>query len=174
LDFGLRTSDFFPFKRFGLVLVESNTLPIHLVNPAAMPEGKNLVVLKGAGRPDLPARVEVPVGFRAAKIHLLGCLAAVAADVSRRSHSEAPAAKVVLHYADGQTEETLLNQGEHLSDHAQPAELTGARPVAGLLESGQLCLITLEPRSRAPIARLAFESAGHPLAPVFVAVTLQE
>jgi putative membrane-bound dehydrogenase-like protein len=162
------------FRRFGLVLVGSNQVPFHLVNPAGTPHGKNLVVLKGGAVQSVPARVEVPVQARASKLHVLGGVAGWGHPGGDAAQQSAPAAKLVFHFDNGQTEDVVLHNGNQFADYAQLAEVPGSTLATNLVNAGQLRWFTVEPTGRRPIAKLTLESFTNHLAPVFVALTVQE
>jgi uncharacterized protein len=162
------------FKRFGMVMVASNTIPFHLVPPAGTPKGCNLVVLKGGAAQHLPQQVEVPVNTKARELHVLGGVAGWGYPLGETNLHALPAAKLTLYYADAETEEIVLKNGDQFADFVRQIDVPGSQYAPDLLVGGQLRWFTVEPKRRTKIDKLTIESFNNPLAPVFVALTAQQ
>ena len=161
------------FKQYGIVMVDN--VPYNIVNPATMPGGRNVIVLRGGEgfARTLPQRVEFKVGTKAAKLYVLGGVAGWGFPYGTPEQHNVPAARVTLHYADGQTEDIVLTNGEQIADAARPSEVPGSRPTGDLVTAGQVRWFTLVPKRDAVIEKITLESFGNHVAPTFVAMTAQ-
>ncbi|MEY2411359.1 MAG: hypothetical protein QOF48_4029, partial [Verrucomicrobiota bacterium] len=162
-----------PFRQFGVVMVDN--IPFNIVNPATTPAGQNIVVLRGGTglSKGLPQRVEFPVGTRVAKLHVLGGVAGWGFPYGPPEGHHVPAARLILYYADGTTEETILRNGEQFADYVQPFEVRASKAATDLVTRGQLRWFSIVPKRRGEITKVALESFDNHLAPVFVAMTAQ-
>jgi len=125
-------------KKYGLATVEG--IPFQIVDPTKSLNGNNAIVLKGGAQPDwycktsLPQAVDVPMGFAAGQIHVLGGIAAWGTlDGTKKGK---PVVKVTYHYADGKTETTQLYDGLEFSDWVKRVDVAGSKFVEGLLQQG--------------------------------------
>jgi putative membrane-bound dehydrogenase-like protein len=161
------------FKKFGMVLVDS--VPFDIASPSATPAGKNLIVLQGGTgfARTLPRRVEVAVNTKATKIHVLGGVAGWGYPGGEESGQGAPAARLVLKYTDGVTEEIILKNGEQFADYARQIDVPGSKYAPDLVAHGQLRWFTVAPKRQVEIKTLVIESYNNHLAPTFVALTAQ-
>jgi hypothetical protein len=154
-------------------MVES--VPFNVVNPEVAPTGENLIVLKG-GRgvaQTMPQKVSVPVGTRAAKIHILGGVAGWGFPFGAESGHHLPAVRVRIIYDDGQSEDVTLWNGEQFADYVRKIDVPGSNHVPDIVASGQLRWFSITPKRSAPIDRLELESFNNQVAPAFVALTAQ-
>jgi uncharacterized protein len=162
-----------PFKQYGVVMVDN--IPFNIVNPAATPGGKNVVVLRGGTgfAKQLPQKVQFNAGTRASKLYILGGVAGWGFPYGEPAQHSLPACKATLHYADGATEEVTWRNGEEFADYVQPFEVPGSRPAADLLTEGQVRWFSYIPKRAAEIKTITLESFDNALAPTFVALTAQ-
>jgi putative membrane-bound dehydrogenase-like protein len=161
------------FKQFGIVMVDN--IPFDIVNPVATPRGNNVVVLKGGSgfAKSLPQHVEFPVGTKAKKIYVLGGVAGWGFPYGAPDAHDVPAAKAMLEYSDGQTEEVIWKNGEEFADYVRPYEVPGSKSAGDLLTAGQLRWFAIVPKRRAEIKTIRLESFNNQVAPTFVAMTAQ-
>lgn len=154
----------------GNVTVEN--VPFFIMDPAKSQTGSNLVALKGGPKGSFsdghPVRVEAPVGVEAKKIHLLSGIAGWGFPAVRDT---IPVLKLTLNYEDGQTEVTELKNGIHFSDYNREIEVPGSKLTAGVVNRGQLRLITVATTKKGVIKSLSLESYQNGVSPVVVAIT---
>ena len=162
-----------PFKQFGVVMVDN--IPFNIVNPAATPGGKNVIVLRGGQgfAKRLPQKVEFNAGTRASKLYILGGVAGWGFPYGEPAQHSLPACKATLHYTDGTIEEVTWRNGEEFADYVQPFEVPGSRPAADLVTDGQVRWFSYIPRRAAEIKTITLESFDNAIAPTFVALTAQ-
>ena len=162
-----------PFKQFGVVMIDN--IPFNIVNPAATPGGRNVIVLRGGQgfAKTLPQKVEFTAGTRASKLYILGGVAGWGFPYGEPSQHNLPACKATLHYADGALEEVIWRNGEEFADYVQPFEVPGSRPAADLVTDGQVRWFSYIPRRAIAIKTITLESFDNAIAPTFVALTAQ-
>jgi type 1 glutamine amidotransferase len=84
-----------------------------------------------------------------------------------------PAAKVVVSYASGQTEEFILKNGVEIADYATRDNVPGSKATEGLVSRGQVRTFTRELSGKAAIQKITLESFNNGFAPVFVSITAE-
>jgi hypothetical protein len=128
----------------------------------------------------MPRGVTLPVGTRAAGIHLLGCVSGWGWPWTNRTNRDLfqkgnIAVIVRLRYADGETEDHPLRNGEHLADYVRRIDVPGST-FAFLTGNGrQVRQTTVIPRRAAVVQEVELskgESDG--TAPLFFAVTVEK
>ncbi len=164
-------------RKFGLHTVEG--IPFLVLDPSKTARGNNAIVLRGGAQADwqckreMPLKVEVRVGFAAAKIHVLGGIGAWA---TLSGEKGGPVVRVTYHYADGKTEEKLLHDGVEFSDWIRRVDVPGSRFVPGIVQPGQRGQVrwfTLVPGRREAIRAITLESFDNRVAPTFLAMTAE-
>ena len=162
-----------PFKQFGVVMVDN--IPFNIVNPAATPDGRNVIVLRGGTgfAKQLPQKVEFTAGTPASKLYILGGVAGWGFPYGEPEQHSLAACKATLHYTDGATEEVTWRNGEEFADYVQPFEVPGSRPAADLVTDGQVRWFSYIPRRTVEIKTITLESFNNAIAPTFVALTAQ-
>jgi putative membrane-bound dehydrogenase-like protein len=164
--------------KFGIVTVEG--IPFRVLDPDKSVNGNNAIVLKGGAVADwfckvnMPRRVELPVGFAFSRLHVLGGIAAWGTLDPERPPE--PAVTVTYQFADGKTEQKILNDAVEISDWVRRVDVPGSRFVEGLVkpgERGQLRWFTLQPRRSGVIDRIILESPDNYQAPTFLAFTAE-
>jgi putative membrane-bound dehydrogenase-like protein len=161
------------FTKFGLTKVDN--VPFEVVHPSRSANGNNLIVLKGGSgfSKRLPRRVEFKAGLRASKLHFLGGVGGWAYPWGGAQYENIPVAKVTLHYANGQSEELILKNGQEFADYNGRAEVPGSKEAIGLVRYGQVRWFT-KPVGRSDlIERISIESFDNAIAPTFVAITAE-
>jgi len=161
------------FKKFGLLTIDR--VPFEIASPSALTDGKNLIVLKGAvglGK-TLPKRVEIPVGTKAARIHVLGGVAGGGFRGGAVSATNDPIARASIVYGDGKSEELIFRNGYEFADYTRRIDVPGSRYVPELVAVGQIRLFSFKPKRTNEIAKIVLESTDGPSTPAFVAMTAQ-
>ena len=105
--------------RFGDVTVAG--VPFFVMDPARSVNGANLIALKGGPgtnsiADEFPKRVEVPGRGDSGSLHFLGGVGGWAWPVGGDAARGTPAMKVMVHFADGTSEEHVLKNGEYFAD----------------------------------------------------------
>jgi putative membrane-bound dehydrogenase-like protein len=164
-------NDTLRFAKFGTVTVGG--VPFSIVDPQRTALGKNVLVLKGGPAPGVfsksfPQKVEVPVQFEAGRLRLLS---GVGGWAGARETKGKTVLSVTVVFADERTEEFPLRDGEHFADYNGHAQVPGSTEAPGLVQNGQVRLITLELKKAGFIRSLRLESADNTVAPVVVAIT---
>ncbi|HYF00540.1 MAG TPA: ThuA domain-containing protein, partial [Planctomycetota bacterium] len=163
--------------KFGVV--RADAVPFNLVDPAKSLNGNNAIVLKGGNLPDwwsktsAPRKVEIPVGFAASKIHVLGGIAAWGAV---RDQKGRPTVKVTFHFADGSTSVRVLHDGVEFADWIRRIDVSGSKYAEGVLQPGapgQVRWFTMPVPKKTPLQLIALESYDHDVAPTFLAMTAE-
>ncbi|MBB5350419.1 hypothetical protein HNR46_000643 [Haloferula luteola] len=162
-----------PLKRYGLVEVEG--IPFQLEDPALSPTGKNLIVLRGgmnleALSQGMPDRVEIPIGGKAGRLHLLG---AVAGWGYPAFQERVRLVTIEVEYEDGDQEEIRLVNGIDISDHVAGPDVPGSVRVDEV-EQGQIRYLWRDLKSpEKSIRRLVISSSGAAAAPMIAGITLE-
>ena len=91
-----------PLAKYGIV--NAFGVPFSVLDPAKSPSGMNLMVLKGGpekahSKTAMPQRVEVPAGFEAKQLHVLGNVGGWAFPFG--GGKDVPVLKITAHYAGG-------------------------------------------------------------------------
>lgn len=161
------------FTKFGLTKVDN--VPFEVVHPSRSVNGNNVIVLKGGSghSKTLPKRVEIKAGVKASKLHFLGGVGGWAYPWGGAQHENIPVAKVTLHFADGQTEEIILRNGQEFADYNGRAEVPASKEAIGLVRYGQVRWFTKPVTRNQRIDRISLESYDNAVAPTFVAVTAE-
>jgi uncharacterized protein len=170
------TNETLAFRRFGMI--NAGEVPFEIVSPARSLNGNNVVVLKGGAgfAKTLPQKVEATAGFAASKLHFLGGVGGWAFPYGGPDAKNQPAAKVVLHFAGGGTEEIILRNGVEFADYIGRGpnhDVPGSQRLPDLVERGQVRWFTKEVQSNRIIERITLESFDGTVAPVFVAITAE-
>lgn len=168
----------YDYVRYGVVEVDG--IPFELEDPARSPSGNDAIVLRGGMAADwnckvnAPQRVEVPIGYALDRVHVLGGVAAWGFPFTRE---RPPAVRWTWVYADGATEEVVLQDGVQFADWIRPFDVPGSKRVDGLLQPdsrGQIRRFSVAPsRYGEPVERIVLESFDNQLAPTFLALTAQ-
>jgi putative membrane-bound dehydrogenase-like protein len=146
-------------------------VPFQLVDPNGESR-PNVILLNGPlGKfpPQMPRSVSLPLNAPAVAIHMLG-------GVSGWGYPARPKGTVSmivrLHYADGQTEDHPLRNGEHFADYIRRVDVPESQfafPVRGQ----QVRYLAVRPQRDAVIERVEFVKGDDETAPVIVAVTAE-
>ena len=146
-------------------------VPFALVDPQ---EGKqaNAILLHGPeGRipPTMPRSVTLPCNMPAKAIHLLSGISGWGYPYG----GEKSVSMIVrLHYADSQTEDHKLINGEHFADYIRRVDVPGSK-FAYSLRGRQLRYLAVTPQRDEPIERIELVKGEDRTAPVVMAVTVE-
>ncbi len=166
-------ADSLTFKKFGVIKV--GEVPFEVVHPLKSSSGNNIIVLKGGSgfAKTRPQKVEISnVGIKAARLHFLGGVAAWGYPWPGSDNNlNLPVAKVTIHYADQQTEEIILKNGQEFADWNGSTDVPGSKSVAELITHGQVRWFTKSLKHQEVIQSITLESFDNAVAPGFVAIT---
>ncbi len=160
--------------RFGDVTVAG--VPFFVMDPARSTTGANLVALKGGpGRgnlsDDFPQRVEIPTSATAASLHFLGGVGGWAWPTGGDAARAKPVMKVTVHFADGTSEEHVLNNGEQFADAFTRAEVPGSVDAGDFVRRGQLRYFALNLKKKGTLSKIVLESFDTDVVPATAAIT---
>jgi uncharacterized protein len=160
--------------RFGDVSVAG--VPFFVMDPARSPNGMNFIALKGGPgsgslSEDLPQRVEIPTSATAASLHILGGVGGWAWPTGGDAARGTPAMKVVVHFADGSTEEHVLKNGEHIATTFDRAEVPLSTDAGDFTRRGQLRYFALNLGKKGTLSKIVLESYDTDVVPCTVAIT---
>ncbi len=157
-------------------IVDAGSVPFEILDPERVP--LNAITLRGGMVADwdsksFPQRVEVPVGFALERLHVLGGIAAWGFPFTA---SRSPIVKLTWRYADGETEELVLTDGDRFADWIRRHDVPGSVYV-DLLEPGsvgQVRHFSVDPsRTDVAVEAIVLSSFDNHLAPTFLALTAQ-
>jgi putative membrane-bound dehydrogenase-like protein len=162
------------FRSHGVV--EVDTVPYEILDPARMAEEKNALTLRGGlaegwQSHDYPRGVEIPIGAPVFRLHVLGGIAAWGHPFTA---SRSPAVKLTWNYADGQREERVLSDGAEFADWIGRHDVAGSQWVDVLEPDswGQVRTFEVAPaREGALVRSIELASFDNHLAPTFLALT---
>jgi putative membrane-bound dehydrogenase-like protein len=159
--------------RFGDVTVAG--VPFFIMDPARSTTGLNVVALRGGvtsrAPADLPQRVEIPIAMTAASLHVLGGVAAGAWPAGGEAARGTPVMKVVVHFADGASEEHVLRNGEHFAAYDGRADVPLSSTAGDFTYAGQLRYFTLNLGKAGALSRIVLEGLHPEIVPFTVAIT---
>jgi putative membrane-bound dehydrogenase-like protein len=160
--------------KFGDVSVAG--VPFFVMDPARSATGSNLVALKGGPgsgnlSDDFPQRVEIPTTATAASLHILGGVGGWAWPTGGDAARGKPAMKITVHFADGTTEEHVLNNGEHIADTFGRADVPLSVDAGDFTRRGQLRYVALNLRKKGALSKIVLESFDTDVVPATVAIT---
>ena len=146
-------------------------VPFQLVDPE---DGKraNAILLFGPQvklPPTMPKTVTLPCNMPAKAIHLLSGVSGWGSPYS----SEKSVSMIVrLHYADGQTEDHALVNGEHFADYIRRQDVPGSK-FAFSLGGRQIRYLAVSPKRAEVIKEIELRKGNDTTAPVVMAVTVE-
>ena len=160
--------------RFGDVTVAG--VPFFVMDPARSPNGANLIALKGGPgsgniSDDFPQRVEIPTTVTAASLHFLGGVGGWAWPTGGDAARGKPAMKVVVYFADGTSQEHVLENGETFADTFGRADVPLSIDAGDFTRRGQLRYFAVNLGKKATLSKIVLESYDADIVPVTVAIT---
>jgi type 1 glutamine amidotransferase len=168
------TTETVPLHRFGDVTV--NGVPFFVMDPGRSPNGTNLIALKGGpgtgnASDDFAQRVEVPAGLEAASLHFLGGVGVWAWPSGGDAARGKPVMKVIVQFADGTTEEHVLENGRHFADALVRADVPLSSDAGDFTGRGQLRYFAINLSKKGVLSKITLESYDGDVVPVTVAIT---
>jgi hypothetical protein len=146
-------------------------VPFQLVNPRD-DRVANVILLHGPqGRipPTMPKAVSLPCNAPAKAIHLLSGVSGWGYPNGQKG---SVSLIVRLHYADNQTEEHPLRNGEHFADYIRRVDVPSSE-FAFALRSQQMRYLAITPKRSETIREIEFVKGSDSSAPVVMAVTVE-
>ena len=163
------------FKKFGVV--RAGEVPFDVVPPSKTASGNNLLVLKGSNglARNYPQKVEVTVpNVPATRLHLLSGVAGWGWPFGGDDTKGTPVAKLTATYADGQKESWTWTNGVHFVDYNNASlECIGSKKAVGIVNDGQIRVITQKLSGKTALTRIALESFNNAVAPTIAAITVE-
>lgn len=149
-------------------------VPFVLVDPQ---EGRvpNVILLygpQGKFPPQMPRSVNLPCHLPAKAVHLLSGISGWGYPYGGEGSKGSVSLIVRLHYADGQTEEHALRNGEHFADYIRRVDVPGSQ-FAFDLGGRQVRYLAVPVERSEPLARIELVKGEDRTAPVVVAVTVE-
>ncbi len=147
-------------------------VPFQLVDP----QGKskpNIVMLfgpQGTLPPKMPRSVKLPANMPIGKLHLLSGVSGWGFPASGKGSTTMI---VKFHYADGQTEEHKLINGEHFSDYIRRVDVPGSE-FAFSLRGQQIRYIMVEGKRKEVVKEVELLKGDDQSAPIVMAVTAEQ
>jgi putative membrane-bound dehydrogenase-like protein len=146
-------------------------VPFQLIDPQ---DGKtpNVILLygpQGTLPPKMPKSVKLMCNTPAKAIHLLSGVSGWGFPYGQKG---GVAMIVRLHYADGNTEDHPLVNGEHFADYIRRVDVPGSE-FAFALRGQQMRYLSITPKRADTIAEIEFVKGPDPSAPVVMAVTVE-
>ncbi|MDZ4851085.1 MAG: PVC-type heme-binding CxxCH protein [Pirellulaceae bacterium] len=158
------------FSDWGVQTFEG--IPFTLIDPRGT-SVKNAVMLygpTGTFAPQMPKSVAVRCRTSAKAIHLLG---GVAGWASKKPASGGVSMIVRLKYADGQTEDHPLIDGQHIADYIGKFDVPKSKFAFAMQDGGQLRTLQLKPKREVVIDAIELVKPDHKTAPVVMAITIE-
>jgi hypothetical protein len=149
-------------------------VPFVLVDPQGT-KSPNAILLYGPeGKlpPTMPRSVSLPCSFPAKAVHLLSGVAGWAYPYGGDSAKGSHTMTVRLHYADGQTEDHKLQNGEHFADYIRRVDVPESK-FAFNLRGRQLRYLSVPIKRPEPLSKIELLKGDDRTAPVVMAVTVE-
>ncbi len=146
-------------------------VPFQLVDPTG-DRRHNVVLLfgpQGDVSAKMPKSASVACNLPAKAIHLLGGISGWGYPLGTKG---SVSLIVRLHYADGQSEDHELRNGEHLADYIRRVDVSGSQ-FAFDLDGRQLRYLAINPRRPEKIERIELVKGPDATAPVVMAITIE-
>lgn len=146
-------------------------VPFVLVDPLGETK-RNVVLLYGPGgttAPTMPKSVKLPCNTSAKAIHLLGGVAGWASPLGTRG---SVSMTVRLIFSDGEKEDHVLRNGEHMADYIRRVDVPGSA-FAFDLRGKQVRYLAVPVKRDAVIKEIEFVKGPDGTAPIVMAVTVE-
>lgn len=147
-------------------------VPFSLIDPQGAKKS-NAIMLHGPVGPFAPklARtVEVRCRTAAKEIHILGGIGGWAAQQA----GDAGVSMIVrLRYADGQSEDHPLINGQHIADYIRVCEVPQSKLAFRTQSGGQIRYLAIQPKRAESIDAIELIKAKHSSAPIVMAITVE-
>jgi uncharacterized protein len=146
-------------------------IPFVLVDPQG-DRVPNIILLNGPNGPlppKMPKNVNVVCNAPAAAIHFLS---GVSGWGFPYSNEKSVSMIVRLHYADGETEDHPLRNGEQFADYIRRVDVPGSK-FAYSLQGQQIRYLKVEPKRREALKEIELVKGPDSTAPIIMAITLE-
>jgi uncharacterized protein len=149
-------------------------VPFTLIDPqdGKMPNAILLYGPEGKIPPSMPRSVALPCSFPAKAVHLLSGVAGWAYPYGGEQAKGSLSMIVRLHYADGQTEDHKLTNGEHFADYVRRVDVPHSK-FAFNLRGRQLRYLSVPVEREVPLSKIELVKGDDRTAPVVMAVTAE-
>ncbi|MCC6509636.1 MAG: c-type cytochrome [Pirellulaceae bacterium] len=147
-------------------------VPFQLVDPLGKTKA-NIVMLygpQGTMPPKMPRSVKLPCNMPVGKLHMLGGVSGWGFPASRAGTTSM---LVTFHYADGQTEEHKLINGEHFADYIRRVDVPKST-FAFNVRGQQVRYLVVEPKRKEIVREVELVKGDDPTAPMVVALTAEQ
>jgi hypothetical protein len=149
-------------------------VPFVLVDPqgGTIPNAVLLHSPQGRIPPSMPRLVTLPCSFPVKAVHLLSGVAGWGYPYGGDDAKGSVSLIVRLHYADGQTEDHPLKNGEHFADYIRRVDVPGSQ-FAFDLAGRQLRYLAVPVERETPLKGIELVKGGDRTAPIVMAVTVE-
>jgi putative membrane-bound dehydrogenase-like protein len=149
-------------------------VPFSLVDPqeAKVPNAVLLYAPQGKLPQSMPRSVTLPCSFPAKAIHLLSGVSGWGYPYGGETAKGSVSMIVRLHYADGQTEDHKLTNGEHFADYIRRVEVPRSK-FAFDLRGKQIRYLSVPVERAEPLTKIELVKGDDRTAPVVMAVTVE-
>jgi putative heme-binding domain-containing protein len=149
-------------------------VPFVLVDPEGTKAPNAILLHSREGRipPSMPRSVSLPCNIPAKSIHLLSGVAGWAYPYGGEENKGSVSMIVRLHYADGQTEDHKLLNGEHFADYIRRVDVPQSK-FAFNLRGRQLRYLSMPVERSEPLVKIDLVKGDDRTAPVVMAVTVE-
>jgi hypothetical protein len=146
-------------------------VPFQLIDPNGESRPNAVLLYGPQGRfpPQMPKSVSVPLNAPAKAIHLLSGVSGWGYPFSEKG---SVSMIVRLHYADGETEDHPLRNGEHFADYIRRVDVPNSQ-FAFQLRGQQLRYLSVEPKREEVIETIEFLKGPDDTAPIIMAATAE-
>ncbi len=161
--------------------VEVNGVPFIIGEPARMPLGMDIIVLRGGSgyaKTGYPQKVEIPVGgVPLSRLHVVGGIGSWAypwtANGETDKHLGMPAAKMTIVFEGGGSQEIVLRNGYEICDRVDRGQVAaGSAKIEGFAKGKDELRYFSKPVTDArPVEKIVLESYLNHIAPTFFALT---
>jgi putative membrane-bound dehydrogenase-like protein len=172
---GMFYSEESPQERLALADWKPRTVegvPFVLVDPHG-DKSPNVILLygpEGALPPKMPKAVSLTCNTPVKAIHLLSGISGWGYPYS---NGKTVSMTVRIHYANGQTEDHDLKNGEHFADYIRKVDVPGSKFAFSAQGRQQVRYLKVEPKTKEKIDKIELVKGPDNTAPVVVAVTLE-
>lgn len=147
-------------------------VPFQLVDPLGKSK-PNIVLLYGPNGtlpPNMPRSVKLPCNMVVSKLHMLSGVSGWGFPASKEGTTSLI---VRFHFADGQTEDQPLINGEHFADYIRRVDVPKSK-FAFSLRGQQIRYVLVEPMRRSVVREVELLKGPDATAPIIMAVTAEQ
>lgn len=147
-------------------------VPFQLVDPLGKSKA-NIVLLYGPGGtlpPTMPRSVKLPCNMPIGRLHMLSGISGWGFPASATG---SVSLIVRFHYADGETEDQALLNGQHFADYIRRIDVPKSE-FAFSMRSQQVRYLTVEPKRKAIVREVELVKGPDASAPIIMALTAEQ